>query len=135
MQADKLLGPEISDVDGVTEERTGTISIFNGPEPIIRKCKTFGEEIDAVSSHLEQWVEHGLTLNEIGVFVRSENELNRAKAAVESAKFPYSILDEKVSTTDGNISICTMHLAKGLEFRAVAVMAILNTKGKLFPLF
>ena len=25
--------------------------------------------------------------------------------------------------TDGQVSICTMHLAKGLEFRAVVVMA------------
>ena len=33
------------------------------------------------------------------------------------------ILDEHVETASGHISICTMHLAKGLEFRAVAVMA------------
>lgn len=31
--------------------------------------------------------------------------------------------DERVETTSGFGSICTMHLAKGLEFRAVAVMA------------
>ncbi len=31
MQADRLLGPELSDVDGNTEERRGTISVFNGP--------------------------------------------------------------------------------------------------------
>jgi len=123
MQADKLLSPEISDVDGITEERTGTISIFNGPDPVIRKYQTHGEEIDAVSSQLRQWIVEGLVLNEIGVFVRSENELYRAKAAVESSKLPYKILDERVSTTEGHVSICTMHLAKGLEFRAVVVMA------------
>ena len=33
------------------------------------------------------------------------------------------ILDEKVQTRSGHISIGTMHLAKGLEFRTVAVMA------------
>ena len=31
--SDKLLGPELSDIDDNTEERKGTISIFNGPEP------------------------------------------------------------------------------------------------------
>ena len=36
MQADRLLGPELSDVDGNTEERVGTISVFNGPPPTIR---------------------------------------------------------------------------------------------------
>ena len=31
MQADRLLGPEVSDVDGNTEDRGNTISVFNGP--------------------------------------------------------------------------------------------------------
>ena len=35
MQADRLLGPELSDVDGNTEDRRSTISVFNGPEPTI----------------------------------------------------------------------------------------------------
>jgi hypothetical protein len=34
-QADRLLGPEVSDVDGNTEERTNTVSVFNGPPPRI----------------------------------------------------------------------------------------------------
>lgn len=33
------------------------------------------------------------------------------------------IIDDHVETEHGAISICTMHLAKGLEFRSVAVMA------------
>jgi superfamily I DNA/RNA helicase len=33
------------------------------------------------------------------------------------------VLDETVQTTAKLVSISTMHLAKGLEFRAVAVMA------------
>ena len=33
------------------------------------------------------------------------------------------VLDEHVETSHGQASVCTMHLAKGLEFRAVVVMA------------
>jgi superfamily I DNA/RNA helicase len=33
------------------------------------------------------------------------------------------VLDDHVETTSGHVSISTMHLAKGLEFRAVVVMA------------
>ncbi len=43
--------------------------------------------------------------------------------AADRSGFPYKILDEKVETAAGHISISTMHLAKGLEFRAVVVMA------------
>ena len=35
----------------------------------------------------------------------------------------FKVLDEHVETSSGHVSICTMHLAKGLEFRAVVVMA------------
>jgi superfamily I DNA/RNA helicase len=45
------------------------------------------------------------------------------KAAVKEAGFAFKILNERVETTSGHLSISTMHLAKGLEFRAVAVMA------------
>ena len=61
--------------------------------------------------------------HEIGVFVRSPAELDRARAAVENAKLPYKVLDDNVETTSGRASISTMHLAKGLEFRTVVVMA------------
>jgi superfamily I DNA/RNA helicase len=49
--------------------------------------------------------------------------LARAQAAVQAAGQPYKLLDTDVETTEGYVSISTMHLAKGLEFRAVAVMA------------
>ena len=57
------------------------------------------------------------------MFVRSDAQLDRARAAVEAAGLPFKMLDEKVETTSGYVSISTMHLAKGLEFRAVVVMA------------
>ena len=57
------------------------------------------------------------------MFVRSSAELDRAKAAAKHAELPVKVLDDNVETSIGRISIGTMHLAKGLEFRAVAVMA------------
>lgn len=61
--------------------------------------------------------------HEVGVFVRSEAELPRACAALEEAGIPFKVLDEQVETTSRYASVSTMHLAKGLEFRAVVVMA------------
>jgi superfamily I DNA/RNA helicase len=45
------------------------------------------------------------------------------RAAVNEAGVAFKILDEHVETTSGQVAISTMHLAKGLEFRAVVVMA------------
>ena len=122
-QADRLLGPELSDVDGITEERVGTISVFNGPAPEIRVLKSPDEESQTVSEWLRDRNNEGVVPHEIGVFVRSPAELDRARAAVKNAGLPFKVLDENVETTQGHVSICTMHLAKGLEFRAVVVMA------------
>lgn len=124
MQADRLLGPSVADVDGNTEERRGTVSIFNGPPPDIRVSESPEDEIDAVAQWLSNLItKEGMKPHEIGVFVRSATELNRARQAVEKAGLVYKMLDEHVETTHGYASIGTMHLAKGLEFRAVAVMA------------
>ena len=65
----------------------------------------------------------GVMPHEISVFVRSEAELDRAREAVTKSGLPFKVLDERVETTSGQASISTMHLTKGLEFRAVAVMA------------
>jgi superfamily I DNA/RNA helicase len=55
--------------------------------------------------------------------VRSPVELPRARAAVEAAGLPVALLDDDVKTARDRVSVGTMHLSKGLEFRAVAVMA------------
>jgi len=123
LQADRLLDPEIADVDGNTEERRGTVSVFNGPKPTIMALETPGQEIEIVSQWLRERIEEDLMPHEIGVFVRSTKQLDRAKQATEAAALPYKVLDENVETASGYASISTMHLAKGLEFRAVVVMA------------
>ena len=47
----------------------------------------------------------------------------RARSAVKQAGIQAVELSDKIEVTPGKLSIGTMHLAKGLEFRAVAVMA------------
>ena len=123
IQADRLLGPELSDVDGNSEERRGTVSVFNGPTPGIQVYSSVEEECNGVSAWLSARSNEGLLPHEIGVFVRSDNELDRAKDAVKGAELPFNVLDENLETTRETISVSTMHLAKGLEFRAVVVMA------------
>jgi len=123
MQADRLLAPELSDVDGNTEDRRGTISVFNGPSPAVKVLETADGESQVVGSWLTQLTNDGLSPHEIGIFVRSDDQLDRACKAADNAKLPYKIIDHNMTINSGHIVIGTMHLAKGLEFRAVAVMA------------
>jgi mRNA-degrading endonuclease RelE of RelBE toxin-antitoxin system len=122
-QADRLLPPALSDVDGNSEERRGTISSFNGPAPRIATFADEDDEIQTVGSWIAERLAEGVQPEEIGVFVRSETQLARALAAIQLAGARPAPLDEQVIAADGCIAVSTMHLAKGLEFRAVVVMA------------
>lgn len=123
MQADRLLGPEVSDVDGNVEDRRGTVSVFNGPEPDIRVFDGSEQEIEAVGAWIAERISEGVAPHEIGIFVRSAEQIDRATEAAKASVTPFKVLDEHMETSTGALSVSTMHLAKGLEFRAVIVMA------------
>ena len=122
-QADRLLGEQTVDVDGNADTRSDTVSVFNGPPPTIQVVKSESDEIKAVGAWLAAQTNAGILPQEFGVFVRLAAQLARAQAAVAASGLSFKVLDEHVETASGHVSILTMHLAKGLEFRAVVVMA------------
>jgi hypothetical protein len=108
--ADRLLPTALNDPDGNEEARAGTISVFEGPAPEVALLPDPGQEIARVAAFLRGAVADGIRPDEIGIFVRSPEILARARAASDAAGIAAA-------------AIAVMHLAKGLEFRAVAVMA------------
>jgi superfamily I DNA/RNA helicase len=112
--ADRLLPPSITDLDGVEEGRRGTVSVFDGPEPEVAFAADEGEEGELVATWIDECVACGIAPIDIGVLVRSEVQISRAQSAVCLAGRGREALE---------VRIATMHDAKGLEFRAVAVMA------------
>ena len=60
--------------------------------------------------------------HEIGVFVRSADEVERALSMVQAANLLASVLDGQSDGDAAAVAVSTMHLAKGLEFRSVAVV-------------
>ena len=54
IQADRLLGPEMSDVDGYVEDRRRTVSVFSGKTPTIHGFETHREESEAVGNWLQE---------------------------------------------------------------------------------
>jgi superfamily I DNA/RNA helicase len=121
--ADTLLPAEVRDVDGRVEDRRGAISVFDGPAPVVELLADRKAEEARVAGFIRQAADAGVAPAEIGVFARSRAELPRARAAVEAAGLSPVELSERPLETGGRVAIGTMHLAKGLEFKAVAVMA------------
>ena len=109
--ADHLLPPVLRDVDGLEDERRGIVSVFDGPAPCVETFSTAADEAAAVGTAVEAWLADGVAAHEIGIFVRTPDLVTRARSALKGI--------------DGTETITTlpMNLAKGLEFRAVSVMA------------
>ena len=121
--ADRLLPSTVSDVDGNTEGRRGTVSMFDGPPPVALACSGADHECSVVAGWITDRLKEGCAPHEVSIFVRSDAELKRARAAAKAAGVRAVELSEKVEVEDGAVAISTMHFAKGLEFRSVVVMA------------
>ena len=122
-KADRLLPGVLADVDGREEEREGTVSVFNGPVPVIRLFDTANEEAQAVGEFIKEAVTDGIQPVEIGLFVRTRAALARARAAVANAGLEPAEITPRKEGAVSAVRIGIMHLAKGLEFKVVVVMA------------
>ncbi len=121
--ADNLLPRAIRDMDGNEDRRLGTVSLFNGPRPDILKFKSEEEEHRAVSAWIRGHLDSGVPPVEIGVFVRDRSYLPRARSMLVELGLDGETLSGVEEHLTARIALGTMHLAKGLEYRAVAVMA------------
>ena len=123
LQTDLLLPPELADVDGNAEQRTATVSVFNGPPPDMRTFDSPESETEAIAEWLRSRRSEGYAPQAMGVFVRSQEQIDRALSAVCLAGLQPVRLDDGSRGKSGCVTVSTMHLAKGLEFRAVVVAA------------
>ena len=109
--ADQLLPAVLRDTDGLEDERRGIISVFEGPAPEVKSLASIEIEAEIVRKTVSTWLDEGIAPCEIGLFVRTTELVARARAAIAGL----AGADEMVTVP--------MSLAKGLEFRAVIVMA------------
>lgn len=120
--ADSLLPGNVRDVDGEEDQRKGTVSVFDGVEPIVVIAPTQEAEIISATAFLKSLIDKGVSPSEIGIFCRSNDEMARAaKVAEEAGVATVSALHTDPKSEA--VLIGTMHLAKGLEFKAVLVIA------------
>jgi len=120
--ADRLLPKSIGDVDGLEHDRRSTVSVFDGIDPQVVIADSQDAEKEAARSFLEQALSDGVGASEIAIFVRSADQLPRARAIADAAGLQYRTATTRRQDNESAL-VGVMHLAKGLEFRAVAVVA------------
>ncbi len=130
--SDKLLPDVLRDGDGAEERRGETVSIFSGPDPVIREFATQDEESREVAAWINSRLAEGMADSDIAVLVRSAAHLARVMAAVSASGCESVALTQAIPAIvrggkQQGVPIGLMEEAKGFEFKAVAIMACEGT--------
>jgi superfamily I DNA/RNA helicase len=120
--ADSLFAASEADADGDPMTRDA-VSILNGPVPRVAAFGSIADEISGLTEWLESRLGEGVKPKEIAIFGRTEAVLHdRAEPALEAAGVKGQLLNDDDPADEDHVSLGTMHRAKGLEFKAVAVV-------------
>ncbi|MGO4949090.1 3'-5' exonuclease [Paenibacillus sp. DRB1-1] len=109
-----------------------------GPEPIFRRCRNICDEMDFIIetiTFLRQ--EKAIPLNDIAILYRVQNNyklsyINEIRSSLEKHQVPYTWMTESRESKrnfireEATVKISTLDSAKGLDFRAVFIVAIEN---------
>jgi len=120
------LGEPVDDLEGETESLAGARSEFRGPEPEMRGYPTAADERRALTDRLRGWHDDGIEWPQIAVVARQRRTVDELIATLTASGMPASKVaaDSTESGEGDGVQVMTMHRAKGLEFRAVAVVAV-----------
>jgi superfamily I DNA/RNA helicase len=120
--ADAMLGDSSDDMDGGAEARSGTRSLLRGPTPSLLGYPDQRSELEGAVAHIKRWLGSGVRPEEVAVFARTGKLLDGFGSVLDEAGFAWRRLSDKADVQNGELSLGTMHRAKGLEFKAVLVM-------------
>jgi hypothetical protein len=122
--ADRISDSETDDLDGHCEQRKGTISLLQGPDPILQSFESPEDEASFVVEQIKSLLSQGFLASEIGIFARTRNLLKPLQDRLSRNKLVWSQLEEQDLKTRNAIQIGTMHRSKGLEFKAVFAIQV-----------
>lgn len=86
-------------------------------------CARRAAEREAILGFLAAARADGIAPDEIGLFVRDRPQLDRARAVAHAAGLVPVEPGDAPSAAGESVTVGTMHLAKGLEFKVVVVLA------------
>ena len=118
-----LLGTDpVTGLDGEVDTLLGYRSPRHGPRPERRVTAARAEEFKFLAERIRAWLSAGLEPHAIGVAARSAGLVREAREALQADGIATVSLSGRANTTA--VRAGTMHMMKGLEFQAVAVIGV-----------
>lgn len=128
----QIADTEADDLDTSSDTLAGARSVFAGPDPESLSFASKGEEDKGIAAKIERWVADGYSRSDIAVFTYERNDVREICESLVAAGVDAEVVNEstKEEKLGDVVRVMTMHRAKGLEYRGVA-MARLGSKS--FP--
>ena len=125
--ADAVLPGEVAE-HGDVDAKRDAVSVLSGPDPDVIGCKDVHEEAAILEEWIIKQIEDGYGPRDIAIFTRTKQAAEGwIGEAVEEAGYDWQLLRDEEAVAGDAISIGTMHRAKGLEFKTVAVVGCGNS--------
>lgn len=124
--ATAVLDEEPSDLDEDERRRArnGT-SAFHGFAPVTHGFESTDAELEYIAENVRIWInDMGNSPREIGVLARSNWLVRDISQRLKARGVDVTALDELDNPWVNGVAVGTMHSAKGLEFRCVAVAGV-----------
>jgi superfamily I DNA/RNA helicase len=118
-----LLGADpVTGLDGEVDSLLGYRSPMHGPRPRYQLAATRPEEFGQLAERIRAWLAAGIEPQAIGVTARSASLVREAREALKA----HGVMTTPLSGRGGTRGVRsgTMHVMKGLEFQAVAVIGV-----------
>jgi superfamily I DNA/RNA helicase len=117
-------GEAVDDLEGEPDTLDGARSEFSGPEPETQPCESPAREKASLAERLRAWHADGIPYSQIAVVARAHTYVAELGEALAADDVPAAIVAGRTeeSTLGEAVRVMTMHRAKGLEFRAIAIV-------------
>ncbi|MFU8896168.1 MAG: HelD family protein [Gammaproteobacteria bacterium] len=94
----------------------------HGPPPRVIRCRTHAEEFAAIRGEIETFRAAGE--GSLGMLCKTDRQARRLARDLTEAGIEYTLFDEHSTAFSRGVVVCSIHLAKGLEFDHVLVPGV-----------
>ncbi|MBD2195659.1 MULTISPECIES: UvrD-helicase domain-containing protein [Calothrix] len=121
-----LDGITFDDLDGEQDDLKGYRSLLHGDQPVVKGFSSFEDEMNFISTYLQQLESSGTPLSNVCIVVRTNSLVKQYASALENLNVKVREIKrtQPDNLSEQGVRIATMHRVKGLQFDYVVLASI-----------
>jgi superfamily I DNA/RNA helicase len=118
-----LKGLKVDDLNEGEDTLDGYVSVDHGMQPLLVGYGSESEELSALAQWVKELPSDSIRDSEIGILAFTNKQLATIQESLSAHSVETMLLssDKADDRSEAGVRLCTMHRAKGLEFKAVAI--------------